>query len=103
MKSILIKISQSFALRLLGVGLGFLSTLLVAKVLPSDESGRYFYIMALITVIASVAHLGLKTTVVRYISAARVNNDMATVNGLTIFALSLSLVVSLMAVVLIYF
>jgi len=100
--TILVKISQSFILRLFGVGLGFLSTLLVVKVLPSEESGRYFYIMALIIVIASVSHLGLKTTVVRYISASRVNNDMGTVNGLTIFVLSLSLLVSSMSVVLIY-
>jgi len=100
--SILVKISQSFFLRLFGMGLAFLSTLLVAKVLPFEESGRYFYIMALIIVIASVSHLGLKTTVVRYISASRVNNDMATVNGLSIFALGLSLLVSFTSVVLIY-
>ena len=73
--------ATSVGLRLLAVLLGFVFTVLLARVLGAEEAGVYLLAFNIVSVLAISARLGLDDVVVRSVAADRADGNWAAVLG----------------------
>jgi len=67
--------STALVIRVFGTVLGFIVSVMVARMLGADGSGVYFLTLSLVTIVATIARLGFDNTLVRFIaSSAAVGN-----------------------------
>jgi O-antigen/teichoic acid export membrane protein len=60
---------SSFSVKLLAVGLSFLSTILITKITSIEVSGKFFFLQSIIVPLSVVMRLGFEHRIVREISA----------------------------------
>jgi O-antigen/teichoic acid export membrane protein len=68
MQEIIHKASSAFALKILGAGLQFLFSFLLAKTLGAEGVGVYFLAFTLIRLVSTIARLGLPSLATRWIA-----------------------------------
>lgn len=74
--------SGTFALQIISMGLGFLTGLLLARLLGAAGYGAYAYALSWIAVLGVPAVLGLDTLLVRDVAAYRVRSSWGLTSGL---------------------
>jgi len=57
----------AFAVRVLGAVSGFIATLFIARVLGAEESGYYFLVLSVVSILAAVSRLGMDNTLIRFV------------------------------------
>ncbi len=85
----------TFALKVTATGLGFLTTLLLARVLGAAEYGAYAYAMAWIGLLGILATLGFHQLLVRDVAIYRAQEEWGLLRGLLRFSNRLVLTVSI--------
>lgn len=65
----------------LGIGLGFLMQLIVARLLGSDGFGDYIYVLTWMTGLTVVGTLGFDVASIKFVSTYKSNIDWATLKG----------------------
>jgi len=76
----------SIVLRLASKGLGFLITIVLARVLGADGYGVYAYAFALVTLLSMPAQAGLPALVIRETAAGMAREDPARVRGVWVWS-----------------
>ena len=71
-------ILASFSARVLGAGLSFLFSILLARLLGPAETGIYFLALTIITIGATIARLGMDNAVLKFASVAHDQGDTYT-------------------------
>jgi O-antigen/teichoic acid export membrane protein len=89
--------STGFVLRLLGAGLGFAFHVMLARMLGAEGAGLYFLAFSVATITTIFGRMGLDSTFVRFTAANASVGDWAAVKGLYKKGVSLALVVSFTA------
>jgi len=89
----------TFALQITATGLGFLTTLLLARVLGAAEYGAYAYAMAWIGLLVILATLGFHQLLVRDVAIYRAQEEWGLLRGLLRFSNRLVLTVSIVLMV----
>lgn len=83
MRAVLVRgASGTFVLKIFAAGLGFLASLLLARLLGAAGYGAYAYAQSWLTLLAVLATLGLDTLLVRNIAAYRARSDWSLMSGL---------------------
>jgi O-antigen/teichoic acid export membrane protein len=100
---ILSKGAVAFVLKIIGAGLAFLFQVAIARYLGASGSGVYFLALTIITLVATVARLGMDNSVTRFVAAHATENDWAKVKGVVRHAIRIALAVSLMSSVVLFF
>ncbi|MCR9150539.1 MAG: oligosaccharide flippase family protein [Rhodobacteraceae bacterium] len=77
----------TLAIRLTALGLGFLQTLILARLLGADSYGQVVSVVSIATLAAWIGVLGLNSLAVREIARFRLRGDAAAENGFLRFAL----------------
>ena len=60
-------ISSAFLLRICGLGLAFLSQILLARIFPKAELGSYFFLMSISTLIIAFSTLGMNKAALKFV------------------------------------
>jgi O-antigen/teichoic acid export membrane protein len=85
----------SFAGKSLGLGMGFLLQVALARTLGVDELGIYAYALAWVTVVVLVATLGFDTAFMRFVSVYMAQGDWGHLRGLFSRAARMVMIASL--------
>lgn len=85
----------SFSLKVVSTVLGFLVIMLLARNLGADGFGTYAYVLAIVSLVAIPAQLGLPVLVVRETAKAQVESDWGKMKGLWKWSALLVLLISL--------
>ncbi|WP_423823483.1 polysaccharide biosynthesis C-terminal domain-containing protein [Salinisphaera sp. SPP-AMP-43] len=88
--------SATAGLEVIGMGLGYLSQIALARWLGADEFGVFSFVSALVLLLAIPAQLGLSVLVLRDASAARIDTEPALAAGLLRRAYQIALSASLL-------
>ena len=78
--------AKAFVINLASVGLGFLSQLVLARVLGVEGYGIYAYVFAWVTVLGLLARSGFPTSLLRFVSAYRVQQEWGLLRGVIRYA-----------------
>lgn len=96
----------SIAIKLIGLGLGFFANIILARILGVEQYSIYSYTIAIFSVLAVPAMLGLPTLIVRE-TAKNFNKDWGVVRGLWTWANKvvafMSILIALIIFIYIYF
>lgn len=68
-------VAAAFSARVAGAGLGFLFSIMLARLLGSDGTGVYFLALTIVSIGATVARLGLDNAVLRFAAVAYDQSD----------------------------
>ncbi len=79
--------SNAFIINMLGIGLAFLSQIVLARVLGADGYGVYAYVIAWITILALLATLGFETGMLRFAAAYRAREEWPLLRGILRYAM----------------
>lgn len=93
----------AFLLRLCVALAGFLTTFLIARILPAAEAGIYFLGIAVLTICVTFTSFGFKTTFVRYVAAFDAEKNDFIVRGIVLFGASIATSFSVIFSVILYF
>jgi len=74
--------SGSFLVKVSGAGLGFVSQIVLARILGAEHYGVYTYVWTSVLMIALVCTLGFRKVLTRFVSSLRANAEMARLRGL---------------------
>jgi len=75
MKEVLSKASSALLIRVLGTVLGFVVSVIIARLLGAEGSGVYFLAFSMAMIISTIGRLGFDNTVVRFVaSSASIGN-----------------------------
>jgi len=102
-REILSKGAVAFILKIVGAGLAFLLQIAVARYLGASGAGLYFLALTIITLVATVARLGMDFSVVRFVAAQASENDWSKIKGVVRHAMRIALAVSLIATAAVFF
>jgi len=89
------KIIGSFGLKVASVGLAFVTSVTLARVLGAEDYGMYVYAISIITMLQIPACLGLKQLLVREIAVYRANSEFGLMSGLLCWSNQIVLLASL--------
>lgn len=92
--------SYSAQLRLFNIGIGFLSTLLLTRLLAVEELGKYAYFLSVITLLSIPAALGVPEVLIREVSKFIKANCLGSVKRLLSWA-KVSVAITLLLVTII--
>ncbi|WP_414527326.1 flippase [Nodularia chucula] len=81
MASFIKKAGIAFVIQVLGVGLGYLLQVFLARVMGSEEYGLYTYILAWATICAVISNLGIPVAVLRFIPEYTTKGDWGRFQG----------------------
>jgi len=95
--------SFTLLLRMLGIGMGFLSTLVLAWFLGADKYGTFTYLFSWLTLLGSLATIGFNVLLIRQIAVYEQIKNVAAAKGLALFSGGISLLIALMFSTLLYF
>lgn len=84
----------TFLVRVLAVGLTFISSVLLARTLGVENFGIYSYVFALVSLLALPAQAGMPTLVLRETSQAKALNDWSRMKGIWLWASYVVMVIS---------
>lgn len=90
--------SVALILRVLGAGLTFLLSLILARTLGAEGAGMYFLAYGVVTIASVAARLGLSGSLVRFTSQGAVTEDWASVHGLARRAVMLGIAASIVTI-----
>ena len=90
--------SGSALVKVFSLGLGFLLTLVLARVLSPAGYGVYSFILALITLLAIPAQMGVPEVVVRETAKFHASENWQTLNGLWRWSLLAVFITAIFAV-----
>jgi O-antigen/teichoic acid export membrane protein len=88
----------SMSLKLANVGLAFLSSVLLARLLGPTDYGVYAFVYATISLLSVPSEFGLPTLVARETARGMVNQDYASVQGVWRWSGRATLIISLMLI-----
>lgn len=94
-KEILSKGAIAFILKILGAGLAFLLQVAIARYLGASGAGIYFLAFTIVTLVATVARVGMDNSVTRFVAAHASENDWSKIKGVVRHALRIGLAASL--------
>lgn len=77
----MLQLGLVLVVRLAGAGVGFLMTVIVARVLPPHQSGLFFLGFTIFSVLGALSTLGLTTAFIRFIGAYSSEGNWGVVNG----------------------
>ena len=89
------KTTGTFGLKILLVGLSFITSIVLARLLSVDGYGIYAYVLAWVSVLQIPSSLGLQSILVRDVMAYQSNSEPALVRGLLRWSNRLALWVSI--------
>lgn len=100
LREVLQAASSAFLLRLLGTLLGFVVSVIVARLLGAEGSGVYYLAASVVVIAATIGQMGFENTVIRFVASHAAVGEWRTVRfvyrtAITTVALA-SLVVSLL-------
>jgi len=72
--------SSALAIRTLGTLLGFIVSVLVARLLGAEGAGVYFLTLSVATIAATIGRIGFDNTVVRFVASYASENEWGTVH-----------------------
>jgi O-antigen/teichoic acid export membrane protein len=72
----------SLLLKSCGAILSFTLTIVIARLLGAEETGRYFLVLSMVTPLAIAVRMGLDSVVTRQVSSFSVDNDWRQINSL---------------------
>lgn len=75
-------VSGSFLVKVAGAGLGFASQVVLARILGSEQYGRYTYVWTSVLMLALVCTLGFRNVLTRFVASLRANAELARLRGL---------------------
>ena len=84
----------SMGLKLTSVGLVFLSTVILARMLGPADYGVYSYVYALISLLSVPSEFGLPTLVIRETASGMVRQDYAAVQGVWRWSVRMTAIIS---------
>ncbi|HUW26067.1 MAG TPA: flippase [Gallionella sp.] len=102
-KEILSKSAIAFILRIVGTGLAFLMQIVIGRYLGASGAGLYFLAFTITTLLATISMLGMDNSVTRFVAAHAVEKNWSKVGGVVSQALLLTIVVSVLMSVLLFF
>jgi len=70
MKEVLSKASSALLIRVLGTVLGFVVSVIIARLLGAEGSGVYFLAFSMAMIISTIGRLGFDNTVVRFVASS---------------------------------
>jgi len=94
--------SGSLGLKILATGLGFASSLLLARLLGAGGYGGYVYALAWINLLVVPAILGFEKLTVREVAISNRNKDWSRIKGLTRFSNAVAAGLSVTIAILVY-
>lgn len=74
--------SGSFLVKVSGAGLGFVSQIVLARILNAEQYGVYTYVWTSVLMMALVCTLGFRNVLTRFVSSLRASDEMARLRGL---------------------
>lgn len=74
--------SGAFAVRVSGAGLGFLSQVVLARLLGSEQYGIYTYVWTWVLILGLLSTLGFRKVLTRFVASLRTEGEMARLRGL---------------------
>jgi O-antigen/teichoic acid export membrane protein len=92
--------SVSFVIKMIGLALALLSQVALVRWLSTEGFGIYSYVVTLIGLVGVFAQLGLHSSVVRFVAAARVQQAWAQLQGILVISRRLVIISSLCLTVL---
>ncbi len=92
----------ALVLKVVGAGLTFLFSVVIARFFGADGSGVYSIALTVLTIATVLGRLGMDNTLVRFMAAGAATADWASVKGAYRAAMSISLVASLGTSVLLF-
>lgn len=84
----------TFLVRILAVGLTFISSVLLARTLGVEDFGIYSYVFALVSLLALPAQAGMPTLVLRETSQAKALGDWSRMKGIWLWASYVVMIIS---------
>jgi len=73
-----------FALKIVGIGFGFLTNLLLALFLGISDYGAYTYIFSWLGLLTVLAGFGLNNVITREIAAYQTKSSWGLINGISV-------------------
>jgi O-antigen/teichoic acid export membrane protein len=84
----------TFLVRLTGSICGLILTLVVTKFLTIEDAGRFFFSLAIVTVLGLLSSCGIGVALLRFVSSLHAENNLHCIKGLLIVGLKRVLCVS---------
>lgn len=78
--------ATALVINVFGIGLAFLSHLVLARVLGADGYGIYAYVFAWVSVLSLLSTLGFRTALLRFVAAYHARQQWALLRGVVRFA-----------------
>ncbi len=82
MKEVLRYATSVLLIRIIGTLLGFVLSIIVARLFGAEGTGVYYLAIAVITIISTVGRIGFDNTIVRYISSYASEHEWGKVYGI---------------------
>src|SRR3954465_14176779 len=86
-----LRVATALAMQIAGVGLSFLFSILLARLIGVAGVGLYFLAITIVDIGASIARLGLENAGLRFASIAHANGDRGTLAALYRKSMALAL------------
>jgi O-antigen/teichoic acid export membrane protein len=90
----ILKTVFAFAVRVLGATLGFIFSVVLARLLDVDGVGVYFLALSTVTIASVISRLGMDNALVRFVSVSKSREAWGEISGLYSLAIRRSLVAS---------
>ncbi len=85
----------AYSLQIIAAGLGFLNTVVFARILGAGGVGEYFLAIAVINIAALFAGFGMQGAMMRFIPSYIENNELSKLKGVVLFVLKFCFLLSI--------
>jgi O-antigen/teichoic acid export membrane protein len=103
MQEVLKGASAALMIRIFGTLLGFLLSVMIARLLGAEGSGVYFLALSVVTIASTVGRVGFDNTVVRFIAAYASENDKEGIHFVYRTAVKVVLLSSSLVTIIVFF
>ena len=102
MSNFISKIGAVFIWKVIGIGIGFISQILLARILGVEDYGKLIYIITWVGILSLVAKVGFDDTAIKFVSGYIGNKKWNLLNGFIVTAFATTLIAILLVLVIGY-